>query len=91
VDLVSIILCICIGNMVAWLMAMYRESGQYNLLWNVMIGAVAAALWKLAADWAIPSLGIGALVFGGPAVALAAIAGFHAALRRYMAWHHGGA
>lgn len=84
-DLVSVILCICIGNMVAWLMAMYLESGQYNLLWNVMIAAAAAVLWKLAIDWAMPSLGVGGLVFGGPVVAVLAIITFHAAWRRYAA------
>jgi hypothetical protein len=69
-DLVSITLCLCIGNAVAWVMAIYSPRGAYNLLWNVALGSAGAAVCGFAAAWT--GIGVGLLLLGGPLCALRA-------------------
>lgn len=69
-DLVSITLCLCIGNAVAWLMAIYTQAGSRNLLWNVVLGSVGAALFGFALIWALPSYRVAGLLLGGPVCAV---------------------
>lgn len=75
----------CIGNTVAWLMAVYMEDGQYNLLWNVMIGSLAAALCGLAMAWLVPAYRVAGLLLAGPLCAIGAILAWHSARRRFAA------
>lgn len=82
-DLVSITLCLCIGNAVAWLMAIYTSPGARNLLWNVVLGSLGAALFGLAMIWALPSYRIAGLLFGGPVCAFLLILAGQAARERF--------
>lgn len=75
----------CIGNTVAWLMAIYMEDAQRHLIWNVMAGSAGAAACGLAFVWAAPGPGIAGLLFGGPVCAVLAILSWRAVRRRYAA------
>lgn len=82
-DLVSITLCLCIGNAVAWLMAIYTTPGARNLIWNVVLGSFGAALFALAMIWGWPAYRIVGLLFGGPVCAFLAILAGQAARQRF--------
>lgn len=69
-DLVSITLCMCIGNAVAWLMAIYTGLGARNLLWNVAFGSLGAAAFGFAMIWLLPSYRVVGLLLGGPVFAI---------------------
>jgi hypothetical protein len=72
-DFLTIALVLCIGNAVAWLIALYTERGAYLLLWNLLFGTVGAALCALAITWLAPTLGVAGLVIAGPVFAVLAI------------------
>lgn len=80
-DNVSIILCMCIGNMVAWLMAIYTERGAYNLLWNFVLGTAGAVLCGLVVVRLAPDLGVAGFLAGGPVCAILMIRAGHTAWR----------
>ena len=72
-DYLTAALVLCIGNAVAWLIALYTEHGAYLLLWNLLFACVGAALCALAIAWIVPTLGVVGLLIAGPPVALLAI------------------
>ena len=80
-DNLTIILCLCIGNTVAWLIAIYTKRGVHLLIWNVLFGTVGAALWALAITWITPALGIVGLLMAGPLAAVLMIVAGHAVRR----------
>ncbi len=68
-----VVLCMCIGSAVAWLVALYAERGAYLLFWNTFFGMAGAALCALAIAWVAPKVGLVGLVIGGPPLAFLAI------------------
>jgi hypothetical protein len=82
-DNLTITLVLCIGNAVAWLLALYTEAGMRSLLWNVLFGIVGAALCALAIAWLAPPLGGLWLLVVGPVCSLLAISAGKA-LRRVL-------
>ena len=81
-DNLSIILSLCIGNFVAWLMALYTERGAYMMLWNMLFGTIGALLCALAIARLAPALAVVGLVVAGPVCAILAIHAGHALRRR---------
>jgi hypothetical protein len=73
----------CIGNAVAWLIALYSERGAYLLIWNVVFGTLGAALCALAFLWIAPTFVIVGLVTVGPLFALLTIVGGNALRRAF--------
>jgi hypothetical protein len=69
-DILTIALCISIGNAVAWLIALYTDRGVQLLLWDVPFATVGAALCALAIAWIAPTLGVVGLVMAGPLCAV---------------------
>ena len=69
-DNLTITLCLCIGQAVAWLIAIYSERGAYLLLWDALFATVGAALCALAIGWLAPKLGVVGLVTAGPCCAV---------------------
>ena len=69
-DILTIALCLSIGNAVAWLIALYTRQGVHLLLWNMQFGTVGAALCALAIPWVAPTFGVVGLVTAGPLCAL---------------------
>ena len=65
-DILTIALCISIGNAVAWLIALYTQRGVHLLLWDILFGMVGAALCAVAIAWVTPTLGVVGLVTAGP-------------------------
>ncbi len=84
-DNMSIIVAMCIGNMVAWLMAIYTERGAWNLMWNVILGAAGAIVWGLAIARVMPDFRVAGLLAGGPLFAMLTILAGHAAWRQLRA------
>jgi len=82
-DLVTIILCICVGNAVAWLLAIYTRQGARDLIWNVVFGSIGVALLAAVMAWRLPAWKVAGLVFAGPVVALAVV-GLGNAARHYL-------
>ncbi len=80
-DNLTIILCMCIGQAIAWLIAIYTERGAHLLLWNALFGTVGAALCALAIAWIAPTLGVVGLMTVGPLCALLMIFAGHAIRR----------
>ncbi len=76
-DNLTIILCMCIGNAVAWLLALYTERGAYLLIWNTVFGMLGAAAAAVLIAWTAPVLGVVGLLTVGPPFALLAIAAGH--------------
>jgi hypothetical protein len=72
-DFLTAALCLCIGNCVAWLLALYTENGAPRLLWNLFLGIAGAFLSALA----IQALGLAGgviwLLAVGPVAALVTI------------------
>lgn len=83
VDLVTIVLCMCIGNVVAWLIALYTERGMEFLIWNVVLGSTGAALCGGALAWLALPFGLIWLLIFGPLCALFAIRACHTARRAF--------
>ncbi|MEC9369044.1 MAG: hypothetical protein VX871_10185 [Pseudomonadota bacterium] len=82
-DYVSIILSMCIGNTVAWVLAIYTDTGSRRLLFNVIAGSAGAALCGLLLFWMIPPFATAGLLIAGPPCAWAAIAAAHGLLWRF--------
>lgn len=82
-DFLTIALVLCIGNAVAWLIALYTERGAYLLLWNLLFGTVGAALCALAIAWLAPTLGVTGLVIAGPVFSVLAIIAGQAVRRAF--------
>ena len=80
-DFLTAAVCLCIGNCVAWLIALYTENGPPRLLWNLFLGIAGAFL----AASAIQALGLpGGIIWllaSGPAAAFLTIAAGQAAWR----------
>ena len=81
-DNVSIILSMCIGNMVAWFLAIYTPRGAYHLLANVVVGSIGAALCGFAIARIAPGLGGGGFLAAAPLCALLMIFALHTARNR---------
>ena len=76
VDILTIALCMSIGNAVAWLIALYTERGVRLLLWDVPFATIGAALCAISVAWIEPKLVVVGLVTAGPVcAALMIIAG----------------
>jgi hypothetical protein len=80
-DILTIALCLSIGNAVAWLLALYTEGGIRPLLWNIWLGTAGAFMCVLAVAWTAPGHKIVVLMIVGPLCALLAIIIGQAAIR----------
>ena len=80
-DFLTQTLCLSIGSMVAWLIALYTEHGARLLIWNHVFGIAGAALCAVAIAWFFPSLGLVGLVIAGPVCAIAMIVAGNAVRR----------
>jgi hypothetical protein len=80
-NFLTLTLCLCIGTMVAWLIAIYTERGAHLLFWNHLFGIAGAALCAVAIPWGAPRWGTAGLVIAGPFCALLAILAGHAVRR----------
>jgi hypothetical protein len=80
-DILTIALCISIGNAVAWLMALYTKRGVTFLLWDVPFATAGAALCALAVTLISTKLVVVTLVTVGPLCALLLIFTGHAIRR----------
>lgn len=69
-DYLTVILCLCIGQAVAWLIAIYSARGADRLLWDALFATVGAALCALAIAWMAPTFGVVGLVAAGPLCAV---------------------
>lgn len=72
-DILTIALCISVGNAVAWLLALYTSRGFHPLLWDTLFATAGAALCALAFSWFSPEYVVAGLVIVGPVFALVAI------------------
>jgi len=72
-DDLTIMLCICIGTGVPWLIAIHSENGARQLFLNSVFGMVGTTLGALAFDWISPTYSIIALISAGPVIALLTI------------------
>jgi hypothetical protein len=77
-DNLTIVLCISIGQAVAWLITLYTERGVHLLFWNVLFATAGAALCAVAIAWIAPTLVVIGLVTAGPLCAVLTIVGGHA-------------
>ena len=68
-DILTIALCMSIGNAVAWLIALYTERGVPLLLWDVPFATIGAALCAISVAWIEPKLVVVGLVTAGPVCA----------------------
>ena len=80
-DNLTIMLCICIGTGVPWLIAIHSDDGARRLFGNSVFGLVGTALGAFAFDWISPTYGILALISVGPVIALLTIVAGQAAKR----------
>jgi hypothetical protein len=69
-DILTIALCMSVGNAVAWLIALYTERGVRLLLWDVPFATLGAALCAVATARVAPAFVVVALVTAGPLCAL---------------------
>lgn len=83
-DLVTIALCMCVGNVVAWLIALYTERGMEHLIWNVALGSIGAAACGLAVSWFATRFGSVWFLALSPLCAFLAIRAGHAARRLFQ-------
>ena len=81
-DFLTQTLCLCIGSMVAWLIAIYTQRGASLLIWNHVFGIAGAALCALAIAWVAPLWATVGLVMAGPPSALFVILAGNA-IRRF--------
>ena len=84
-DFLFAVLCISIGQVVAWLIALYTDRGFHLLLWNSLFGTVGVALCALVITWVAPTLGIVWLLTVGPLCAVLMIIAGHAIRRSLVA------
>ena len=69
-----IVLCICIGTGVPWLVAIYSDTGARQLIENSVFGLIGVTLGALAFGWISPTYSLLALISAGPMFALLTIA-----------------
>jgi hypothetical protein len=72
-DFLSGTLCLSIGCMVAWMLALYTERGVRNLIWDTFVGSFGAAICVWTIAWVVPAAGVIGLVAAGPIFALGTI------------------
>jgi len=77
-------LCISIGTGVPWLIAIYSENGDRQLIENSVLGLLGTTLGASAFNWMFSTYGIVALVLLGPVVAFLAIAAGQAVKRAIL-------
>jgi hypothetical protein len=82
-DILTLALCMSIGCVVPWLLALYTSRGEHLLLWDTLFATAGAALCALAFAWTSPTIGLVGLVTMGPLCAVLMIAIGHA-LRRAL-------
>ncbi len=83
-DFLTATLSLCIGTVVAWLLAIYTKRGMHLLLWNTLLGIVGAALCALAIVWTAPTLTVIGLVVAGPLCSLLVIVAGNAMRRALL-------
>jgi hypothetical protein len=72
-DNLTILLCICIGTGVPWLIAIHSDDGARQLISGNIFGMVGTAASALVFDWISPTYSILALISVGPPIALVTI------------------
>ena len=80
-DNLTIMLCICIGTGVPWLIAIHSDDGARQLISGSIFGMVGTVLSALAFDWISPTYSILTLISVGPVIALLSIVAGQAAKR----------
>ena len=83
-DNLTIALCISIGTGVPWLIAIYADDGERQLIENSVLGLAGTALAASAFNWIFSIYGIVALVSLGPAVAFLTITAYQAVKRAIL-------
>ncbi len=82
-DTLIIALCLSIGCVVAWLMALYTARGERRLLSDTLFAIVGAAACAFALAWTSPTVQLVALVIAGPVCGVLAIMAADA-VRRWL-------
>jgi hypothetical protein len=77
-------LCISIGTGVPWLIAIYLNNGDRQLIENTVFGLAGTAFGAIAFNWVFSTYSIIALVSLGPVVAFLAIAAGQAVKRAIL-------
>jgi hypothetical protein len=77
-------LCISIGTGVPWLIAIYSENGDRQLIENSVLGLLGTALGASAFNWIFSTYSIIALASLGPVVAFLTIAAGQAVKRAIL-------
>ena len=80
-DNLTIAICLSIGCVVPWLMALYTERGERRLLSDTLLATAGAAACAFAASFASPTVRLVALVLAGPLFAVLTIFAGDAARR----------
>ena len=83
-DNLTIMLCLCIGTGVPWLIAICSDIGARQLIENSVFGLIGVTLGALAFEWISPTYSILMLICAGPVVSLLTIAGGQALKRTLM-------
>jgi hypothetical protein len=83
-DILITALCISIGTGVPWLVAIYSDNGDRQLIENSVFGLLGTAFGAIAFNWIFSMYSIIALVSLGPVVAFLAIAAGQAAKRAIL-------
>ena len=84
-DDLSLFLSVCIGCVIAWLVALYADDSASLLLWNTAFGMAGAALCAVVLGRYAPEHNIVGLLVAGPICALLTIAVGHAIKRMVVA------
>ena len=80
-DILTIALCMSIGQAVAWLIALYTERGVHSLLWDMLFATAGAAMCAAAITSVAPTLTVVVLVIAGPLCSVFMIVAGHAIRR----------
>jgi hypothetical protein len=83
-DILTIALCISIGTGVPWLIAIYSDNGDRQLIENSVLGLAGTALGAGAFNWIFSTYGIIALISLGPVVAFLTITAGQAVKRAIL-------
>ena len=83
-DNLTIALCISIGTGVPWLIAIYSDNGDRQLIENNVFGLAGTAFGASAFNWIFSTYSIIALVSLGPVVAFLTIAAGQAVKRAIL-------
>lgn len=82
-DILTIALCLSVGCVVAWLLALYTARGERRLLSDTALAMLGAAACAFALSWASPTVRLVGLVTAGPVCGLLAIMAADA-VRRWL-------